>query len=82
MKQLVNPKSTEELLAGYPRGELLPGWYFRVEEVSAGHYHAEASDRWAHKVSLHGSNPDLLLTQCVESARVLAAALPNASGSA
>ena len=82
MKQLVSPRSVEELLAAYPRGELVPGWYFRIEEVSAGHYLAECSDRWDRKVSLHGGDPDALLSQCVESARSLAASLSGARGAA
>jgi hypothetical protein len=49
--------------------ESLPGWVFRVEEVSAGVFEVSAQAPGGRSVSRKGTNPDGLLEQCKEDAR-------------
>jgi hypothetical protein len=51
----------------YPLAHLLPGWFFRLEEQSAGHYVAEGTDLWGRLVSVSGGEE--ALTRAVEAAQ-------------
>jgi hypothetical protein len=55
----------------FPLQGLLPGWFFRVREVSPGAYVAEGTDLWGCLVSHQGSEPERLVQLCVASARDL-----------
>jgi len=63
----------------YPLAHLLPGWYFRLEEESPGHYVAEGMDLWGRLVSISGGED--VLTQAVESARMINQCLSHESAS-
>jgi hypothetical protein len=49
--------------------ESLPGWVFRVEEVSAGVFEVSARGPGGRSVSRNGTDPDGLLEKCQEDAR-------------
>jgi hypothetical protein len=42
----------------------LPGWYFMVDEVSAGVYKAYGNDRSGRRVEVTGTDPNALLEEC------------------
>ena len=67
MRQPIRELSPSEL-ERYPIRDRLEGWFFRVEEVSIGHYVAEGVDRWRRKVLHEGEDPDQLLEVCIASA--------------
>jgi hypothetical protein len=75
MKREISPKSESEIRRSYPINDRLPGWFFRVREVSAGAYLAEGTDRYGRLVSRTGANPDDLLEQCVADASSIEAQL-------
>lgn len=60
--------SEEEVLKRFPIADLLAGWYFRVEETSAGAYRAEGTDLFGRTVSLSGADSKRLLEECAASA--------------
>jgi hypothetical protein len=77
VQQLIAAKVMRE----YPLAGLVEGWYFRVEEVSAGSYRAEGTDLWGRRVSHSGADPDEALAKCTEYARgVIAQAKNSAPG--
>jgi hypothetical protein len=47
----------------------LPGWVFRVEEVSAGVFEVSARGPGGRSVSRKGTDPDGLLEKCEEDAQ-------------
>jgi len=53
------------------RDEALPGWTFRIEEVSAGVYQIQGSDRQGRSVARRGTDPDVLLAQCKQDAAAI-----------
>jgi len=53
--------------AKYPVSDRLPGWFFRVNEESPGHYVAEGTDLWGRTVSV--SSGEDALERAVEAAR-------------
>jgi hypothetical protein len=53
----------------YPIADLVDGWFFRAEEVSAGVYAVEGTDLWGRTVARKGANLDELLTDCANDAR-------------
>jgi hypothetical protein len=69
MKRLVEKQDASKLVEEFPLAELLPNWFFRVRETSAGAYLAEGTDLWGRTVSRQGGDPDLILQLCVMSAR-------------
>jgi hypothetical protein len=42
----------------------LPGWQFDLDEVSASVYEVIGEDRFGHRISAKGTDPDALLEQC------------------
>lgn len=46
------------------RFEELPGWQFRVDEVSAGVFRVVGSDAMGHRTVAEGLDPDALLYDC------------------
>ena len=73
MKLQVERKNPQEVASAFPLTGLLSGWYFRVREASPGQFIAEATDLWGRKVSHQGSDSQVVLNQCVSSARSLVA---------
>jgi hypothetical protein len=68
MKQLVAPKDPQELAAAFPLSDLVPGWYFRVREVSPGQFVADGTDLYGRRVSHQGDDPQQVLGNCVNTA--------------
>jgi hypothetical protein len=58
-----------ELAKAFPIADLLPGWFFRIEERSAGVYEVEGVDLRRRSVRSEGSDPDRVLKECVAMAR-------------
>lgn len=67
MKAAIRKLDETEVRSHFPEADLLPGWFFRVRELSMGHFLVEGTDLWGHTVSIHASN--YVLTQAVEAAR-------------
>lgn len=69
-----NPKmpTDDEMLLDFPRRSRTPGWFLRVQEVSAGHYIVTARNRRGIEVSVSGGAPDL--PQMIEHCESYAAA--------
>jgi hypothetical protein len=42
----------------------IPGWQFKIEEISAGVYEASGKDKSGRNVKKMGSEPDKLLEYC------------------
>ena len=47
----------------------LPGWYFEVDEVSAGVYKVIGKDKSGRNIELTGTDPDGLIEECKKSAK-------------
>ena len=64
--KVVRAKTDEEMLREFPRRARTPGWFVRVDEVSAGHYIVVARDRVGHEVSRSGGEQDLarMIEEC------------------
>jgi hypothetical protein len=81
MRQEVQQLSAAKVAREYPLADLVEGWYFKVEEMSAGAYRAEGTDLWGRRVSYSGPDPNEALTKCAEYARgVIAQAKDVAPG--
>jgi hypothetical protein len=68
MKRRVLPSDEKRLRRTYPIDDRVAGWFFRVDEVSAGVYVAEGVDLYGRTVSRTGYDPDRLLDECVADA--------------
>ena len=69
MKRRVSPSDEKEIRRTYPIDDRVAGWFFRVDEVSAGVYVAEGVDLYGRSVSRTGySDPERLLDECVADA--------------
>jgi hypothetical protein len=66
-----------QLRQRYPIDLQVEGWFFRIEEKSAGHYVAEGADARGSIASVSGDDPDDLLARCAESARHIKAQVPD-----
>jgi hypothetical protein len=67
-KKIVQYRTSDDLIGSHPLKNIVKGWFFRVDEVSMGHYLVEGVDHWGRMVSREGSDPDKLLTACKEDA--------------
>ena len=65
-----------ELARAFPIADRLPGWFFRIEERSAGVYEAEGVDLRRRSVRSEGTDPDRVLNDCVSMARGITKANP------
>ena len=72
MKHPVERQDSNQVSAAFPLTGLLPGWYFRIREVSADQFMAEGTDLWGRKVSHQGGDSHEALKQCVSSAQGVA----------
>jgi hypothetical protein len=64
MKTPIEKLSEEAVRCQFPVTSRVPGWFFRVNEVSAGVYRVEGTDLWGRQVSRTGTDPDELLEAC------------------
>lgn len=71
MQTPVRERDPAVLRRRYPLADELPGWFFRVEEQSSGHYVAEGTDPWGRIVSVSGG--DDALVRAVQAAREISA---------
>ncbi len=58
----------ERVQRDYPITDRLDGWYFRIDEVSAGVWRCEGTDLWGRKVSADGTDEAQILAECVQRA--------------
>lgn len=63
--------SERRIRRDFPLDDLVPGWFFRVDEVSAGVYVAEGNDLQGRTVSKQGFDAEALLRACVQYAQRL-----------
>lgn len=68
MKRPISPGNERKLRRTHPIQDRVAGWFFRVDEISAGVYLAEGRDLYGRMVSRTGVDPDQLLEQCVADA--------------
>ena len=54
MRAPIRRSDPEDVRRRYPLADLLPGWFFRFDEESPGHYLAEGTDLWGRLVSVSG----------------------------
>jgi len=72
----VNLTDPSEIARAFPIADRLPGWFFRIDERSAGVYEVEGIDLRRRSVRSEGTNPDRVLNECVAMARGIAKANP------
>ena len=68
MRKPVAARSDSELRLEFPIDDLVPGWFFRVQETSPGGYRATGFDRWSRVVEVSSDDPDRALRECREAA--------------
>ncbi len=73
MKGSVRQRSEADTLREFPISNRTVGWYFRIEEVSAGVYRVEGTDLWNRRVSRTGTDPERLLSDCAADAATVVA---------
>ncbi len=71
MKLAVRCLTRAELLTDFPIDELVPGWFFRVREISNNAWQADGSDQWGRKVSCQGNDYQSVLDECAQQAGVI-----------
>lgn len=71
MKRRAVPKSEQDMKRRFPISDRVPGWFFRLEEVSAGAYLAEGADLCGRQASRTGADPEAVLEACMADARTL-----------
>ena len=69
-KQPVSPLRHDELIRDYPLSDLVPGWYFRQIEKSAGVWDVEGRDAYGRSISkCNVPDEQAALGECVEFAK-------------
>jgi hypothetical protein len=68
MKALVKPVPEDKLRRDFPLAGMIPGWFFRVQEISPGAYRVDGTNVWGCLVSRTGSDRDAILKLCVTDA--------------
>jgi hypothetical protein len=69
MKKSIRPYTEEQILKRFPIKDRLEDWYFRIDEVSNNVYEIQGSDLYGRLVSKKGTNPEVLLDECIEDAK-------------
>lgn len=69
--------SEDEVKREYPISGLVAGWYFRQVEISNGGWEVSGTDLWGRQVSKQGSDPDILLQECVKFAQQINASVQD-----
>ena len=67
-----SPLTADKLRQTHPMDDRLEGWFFQVEEVSAGCYIAEGKDLHGHEVSRHNVDSEKALADCIADAKHIA----------
>jgi hypothetical protein len=57
-------KLSDSVLSLYPIKDIIRGWHFCVDEISAGYYRVTGIDEWGRTVSRDGIDPEELLITC------------------
>ncbi len=68
-KKSVTPANHREMICRYPIADLVEGWYFRQQEVSAGCYVVEGGDVYGRTISRQTGDPEAALAECIAFAR-------------
>jgi hypothetical protein len=61
------------IVKGYPIVDVLPGWFFRIEEIANGAYRGEGKDLIGREVACSGSDRD----EVIEKLKSYAVAISN-----
>jgi len=69
MKEEIRGMIETAIIKNFPITNKLEGWYFRIKEISAGVYVAEGKDLFGRQVSREGTDPDKILSMCVNDAK-------------
>jgi hypothetical protein len=64
----VQKRDASEVQREYPIADRLPGWFFRMQEVSNGCWIVEGTDLWGRQVSDSGTDEQVLLESCIAAA--------------
>jgi hypothetical protein len=75
VKELVAKRDASDVQRDYPIADSLPGWFFRIREVSNGAWIVEGTDLWGRQVSDSGSDEQTLLNSCIAAAERINAQL-------
>lgn len=72
-KEPILPRIHEQLIREYTITGLVPDWYFRIIEKSAGVWDVEGIDAYGHSISRCSAvNEEEAIRECVEYARRIA----------
>ncbi len=74
MKSETKRLSDIEFASAFPIAGTVPGWRFRVREVSAGVYECEGSDEFGRRISRKSTDPARIVSECEKDARQLLSA--------
>jgi hypothetical protein len=69
VKQPVRKLDEDTVRRDFPIADRVPGWFFRVDEVSNGAYRAIGTDLWGRRTETAGSDPEHALADCIDWAR-------------
>ena len=59
----------EQALRGQTIDDLVEGWMFSIDEVSSNVYKVDGRDMHGHHVSGYGTDPEIVLEQCIKDAQ-------------
>jgi hypothetical protein len=68
MKKSVEKLAEAAVRREFPIADLVPGWFFRSYEQSAGTYRVEGTDLWGRQVANIGTDEADLLKSCAAAA--------------
>lgn len=68
MKFNIQKADVEQIKAQFPITGPVPGWFFRMEEISNNVYRVEGTDLFGRTVSRDGIGPASLLEKCFKDA--------------
>ena len=57
---------TNDDLRLFPIKDLVEGWNFKIDEITAGYYRVTGIDEWGRTVSRDGIDPEILLLACAD----------------
>lgn len=64
MKKNVRRSSEETILTTHPMRSRIEGWFFRLTEVSEGHFVVDGTDLWGRTISTNGWDVDTMIAEC------------------
>lgn len=77
MKKNIERRNRIKIERQFPLADLLDGWFFRCEEISAGRWQVEGVDLWGRAVSATESDPERLIERCVADAEAIKGKPPS-----